>query len=190
MTLAAWQGFMHGGEVFPAVIKRKGIEEMNIYDAAKILGLSGALTPQETKAAYRVACKKYHPDINPAGEEMMKIINEAYDTLKEYEGEIKSEQTDYCDLLNDALNVVSGLPALVIEICGSWVWITGDTRTYKETLKEAGFKWAAKKKAWYFRPEEFSSRSKGTKTLEEIREKYGSQRPTSQNNNLIARGAA
>jgi hypothetical protein len=163
VTLAAWQGFMHGGEVFPAVIKRKGIEEMNIYDAAKILGLSGALTPQETKAAYRVACKKYHPDINPVGEEMMKIINQAYGALKDYTGEMSSEQIDYGDLLNDALNAISGLPALVIDICGSWVWVTGETREHKDMLKQAGFKRAAKKKAWYFRPEEFSSRSKGGK---------------------------
>jgi len=162
---------------------------MNIYDAAKILGLTGNLNPEDTKAAYHAACKKYHPDINPVGEEMMKIINEAYDALKEYAGVMKSEQTDYGDMLNDALNAISGLPALVIEICGSWVWVTGETRGAKDTLKEAGFKWAAKKKAWYFRPEEFSSRSKGTKSLEEIRAKYGSHRPH-RNNNLIARRSA
>ncbi len=161
---------------------------MNIYDAAKILGLTGNLNPEDTKAAYRAACKKYHPDINPVGEEMMKIINQAFDALKDYTGKMKSEQTDYGDLLNDALNAISGLPALVIEICGSWVWVTGETRQHKDTLKEAGFKWAAKKKAWYFRPEEFSSRSKGTKSLEEIREKYGSKRPH-RSSNLIARGA-
>jgi len=162
---------------------------MNIYDAAKILGLTGSLNPEDTKAAYRAACKKYHPDINPVGEEMMKIINQAYDALKDYTGEMRSEQTDYGDLLNDALNAISGLPALVIEICGSWVWVTGETRAHKDTLKESGFKWAAKKKAWYFRPEEFSSCSKGTKSLEEIREKYGSKRPH-RGSNLIARGAA
>ena len=162
---------------------------MNIYDAAKILGLSGTLNPQNTKSAYRAACKKYHPDINPAGEDMMKVINEAYDALKYYDGEIKSEQTDYGALLNDALNAVSSLPALVIEICGSWVWLTGDTRAHKDTLKEAGFKWAAKKKAWYFRPEQFRSRSKGSSSLEEIRAKYGSQRPH-RSNHMIARGAA
>ena len=162
---------------------------MNIYDAAKILGLSGEVNIQDTKTAYRAACKKYHPDINPAGEDMMKVINEAYDALKDYVGEIKSEQTDYGDLLNDALNAVSSLPALVIEICGSWVWLTGDTRAHKEALKEAGFKWAAKKKAWYFRPEQFRSRSKGSSSLEEIRAKYGSQRQH-RSNHMIARGAA
>lgn len=163
---------------------------MNIYDAAKILGLSGNLNPQDTKAAYRAACKKYHPDINPAGEEMMKIVNQAFDVLKDYSGEIKSEQSDYGDLLNDALNAILGLSGLMIEICGSWVWVTGETRLHKDILKTAGFKWASKKQAWYFRPEEFFSRSKGTKSLEEIRAKYGSQAPYPRNSNLIARGTA
>ena len=146
---------------------------MNIYDAAKILGLTGNLNPEDTKAAYRAACKKYHPDINPVGEEMMKIINQAFDALKDYTGEMRSEQTDYGDLLNDALNAISGLPALVIEICGSWVWVTGETREHKDTLKESGFKWAAKKKAWYFRPEDYRSSSRGSCSMEDIREIHG-----------------
>jgi len=56
---------------------------MNIYDAAKILGLSGDITPEQIKAAYREACKTYHPDINPVGEEMMKLVNAAYEAFKE-----------------------------------------------------------------------------------------------------------
>lgn len=95
----------------------------------------------------------------------MKIINQAYDVLKDYSGEIKEQQTDYGDSLNEALNAVFDLPGLVIEICGSWVWITGNTREHMDALKDVGFKWASKKKAWYFRPEQFRSRSKGDKSL-------------------------
>ena len=45
---------------------------LTIYDAAKLLGLSGKITSEQVKEAYHKACKKYHPDVNPAGEEMMK----------------------------------------------------------------------------------------------------------------------
>ncbi len=138
---------------------------MNIYDAAKILGLSGELRPDETKKAYKTACKKYHPDINPAGEEMMKIINQAYDVLKGFSGNVKEQNTSYGELLNDALNTVSSLPDILVEVCGAWVWITGNTKPYKNALNEAGYKWASKKKAWYFRPEDYCSRSKGHKSL-------------------------
>lgn len=163
---------------------------MNIYDAAKILSLSGDLTPKIIKAAYVTACKKYHPDINPAGAEMMKVINAAYDLLRDYSGNIKEEQNDYGDLLNDALNAVLTLTGVTVEICGAWLWVTGNTKAHKEALKEAGFKWASKKKAWYFRPENFRSFSRGKTTLDEIRTKYGSKRPTGQGFARIGGGAA
>ena len=125
---------------------------MTPYDAAKILGLTGEITPELAKAAYRAACKKYHPDVNPAGEEMMKVINEAHDALREFSGTIREDQqTDYGDLLNDALNAVLPITGLMVEVCGAWVWVTGDTRTHRDTLKQSGYKWAPKKAAWYFR---------------------------------------
>lgn len=148
---------------------------MNIYDAAKILSVSGDVTPEQVKAAYVAACKKYHPDINPAGAEMMKVVNAAYDVLRDYSGTLKDEQSTYGDLFNDALNAVLPLSGLTIEICG--VWVTGETRQHSQVLKGAGFKWAHKKKAWYFRPEQHRSFSRGSATLEEIREKYGSKHP-------------
>ena len=153
---------------------------MNTYDAAKILGLSGDIEPERVKSAYRNACRKYHPDVNPAGEEMMKVINAAYEALRDYSGSINEEQSGYGELFNDSLNAVLPLPGLNVEICGVWIWVTGNTREHKEVLKNSGFKWASKKKAWYFRPEQFRSYSRGNATLDEIREKYGSTRPYGQ----------
>ena len=150
---------------------------MNIYDAAKILSLSGSVTPELIKTAFREACKKYHPDINPAGEEMMKVVNAAYEVLKNHSGEIKEEQADYGEEFNTALNSILALDGLNIEIMGVWIWVTGDTITHKNHLKEAGFKWASKKKAWHFRPANYRSSSRGQTPLEEIRAKYGSEKP-------------
>ena len=163
---------------------------MNIYDAAKILGLTGTITPDDIKTAYHAATKKYHPDVNPAGEEIMKLVNAAYAVLKDFDGEIKDQQSDYGDALNEALNAIFGLSGLIIEICGAWLWITGDTREHKNRLKQAGFKWAPKKRAWYFRPEEYRSRSRGSSSLEEIRAKYGSSRPVGQYAPMLERGAS
>ena len=44
---------------------------MKYSDAAMIFGLSGHVTPDDVNRAYREAAKRYHPDINPAGAEMM-----------------------------------------------------------------------------------------------------------------------
>lgn len=60
----------------------------------------------------------------------------------------------------------SGLPGVEFEWIGEWVWATGDTRPNKETLKAAGFKWSAKKTAWYWKPEGSKPKSR--------RARYGS----------------
>lgn len=155
---------------------------MNKYDACKILGLSGSITPELTKKMYRHACKEYHPDRNPAGLEMMKMVNAAYQFLKDLTDDITitDTQAQYGEEVSAALNAIITINDLEIEICGAWVWVSGDTKAHKDLLKENGFKWASKKKVWYFRPEAERSFSRGKLSLDEIRVKYGSQRMNSQ----------
>ena len=154
---------------------------MKSSDAAKILELSGEITPELVKAAYKRAALKYHPDRNPAGEEMMKMINAAEEILKDSSGNLTEEESciedGYPEAVFNALQKIISLPGLDIEICGSWVWVDGATFPHKAELKEAGFKFAPKKKRWYFRPEDWKSRSRGALAMDEIREKYGSSRP-------------
>lgn len=153
---------------------------MKQTDAAQILGLAGEVTPETIKQAYRAAARTYHPDVNPAGLEMMKLINEAFDTLKDFEGNLAyrapASGVSYPDALNEALNAILHTP-LDIEICGAWIWISGPTYEHKDLLREVGFKWAPKKKQWYFRPEDWKSRGRGGATMDDIRTRYGSVRP-------------
>ena len=67
---------------------------MKLSDAVKVLVLSGHVTPKEAKAAYRVAAMKYHPGRNPAGAEMMKIVNAAYGALNNYTGDVPASEGD------------------------------------------------------------------------------------------------
>jgi curved DNA-binding protein CbpA len=149
---------------------------MRIQDALNIL------KPKSTdldaiKSAWRKACSKYHPD-KGGSTAMMQAVNEAYETLLNAEHIDQPESfTDYGDELNAAINAILDLPGLDIEVCGSWVWVGGDTRTHKDALKAAGYKWASKKKMWNFRPAGFRSFSRGDTTMDDIRTKYGSSRP-------------
>lgn len=166
---------------------------MKRNDAASILGLTGEVTPDVVKAAFRRAAKKYHPDINPAGAQMMQVINEAFETLKDFAGTLddESQEEGYPEALNEALQAIINLEGLVIEICGSWVWVTGNTYEHKGALKKAGYRYAPQKQAWHYRPENWKSASRGNTTLAEIREKFGSQKPTKRERDRIAhRGAA
>jgi uncharacterized membrane protein len=150
---------------------------MKTTDAAKILGLAGEITPETVRDAYRRAAMKYHPDRNPAGLEMMQAVNAAYEALKEFSGDVEQDASTYADDLNDALNSIIECAGLEIEVCGAWVWVSGDTKAHKDTLKAAGYRWAPKKLRWYYRPEDWAPMSRfarGRYSMEEIREKHGS----------------
>jgi hypothetical protein len=148
---------------------------MNLQDAANILGLSGEVTPEVTKKAYRVAAQKYHPDRNPAGLQMMQAINAAYALLREYTGTFLEANT-YADHLNDALNAVIHCQGITIEICGNWVWLSGETKQHKKIFMDAGYKFAGKKKMWFFRPDEWKSSNRLQNSIDDIREVYGSRK--------------
>ena len=161
---------------------------MNIHDAAKILNLQGDYTPEIVKSAYRKACSQYHRDRNPAGLEMMKLVNQAYDALRELSGSapIKDEK-DLSSYGEDIFNALSKIIHLGfdIEICGAWVWLHGDTKPHRELLKESGFKWAPKKTLWYFRPADYKSKGRGRFSMDEIRNAHGSQRVTMTERNKL-----
>ena len=165
---------------------------MTKIDAIKVLNLNSPITAESIKAAYRDASKKYHPDINPAGIEMMKAVNAAYDILKDlisFEdlNGVEAGSVDYGEELNAALNAIMNCEGLEIEICGSWVWVTGTTMDHKETLKAAGYKWASKKKSWYFRPADYKANKKREfYSMDKIRNNYGSTRIETKTTKRIA----
>jgi len=151
---------------------------MNKFEAANILGLNGKINQDKIKKAYRKKAAEFHPDRNPNGTEMMQIINAAYDLLKEIETlEVFEDKVtaDYPNELSKALNAIAGLNGLDIIICGLWVWVSGNTKEHKETLKGNGFKWSTNKAQWYYRPAKAKSYKKGKEwNMDDIKNYYGS----------------
>ena len=161
---------------------------MIIKDALSILSISGEYNPEIIKTAYRKACSIYHPDRNPAGLEMMKLVNIAYETLKDESGKaIDSNSADISSYGTDIFNALSAIihMGFDIEICGAWVWLHGDTKPHRELLKESGFKWAPKKMLWYFRPADYKSKGRGKFSMDEIRNTHGSERFTMKERNKL-----
>jgi hypothetical protein len=149
--------------------KREAVNLLNIEETE--------INPEIVKAAYRKACSKYHPDRNAAGLEMMKMINIAYELLRECNETIEHKaDINYSDDVNTALNAIVGLQGIEIEICGTWVWVTGNTFEHKEIFKGAGYYWASKKLAWYFKPDGQRTSSRGQYVLADIRLKHGSEK--------------
>jgi len=150
---------------------------MKQSDAANILNITGELTKEIIKKAYKRAAAKYHPDKEGGNVETMKMVNEAYETLKDYEGVVEANNFEYPDLVADAINKVIDLEGIIIEVCGNWVWLTGETKIHSKQLGRdgAGFKYARKKRAWFFRPDDYKSSSRGSMTLDDIRYNHGSK---------------
>lgn len=166
---------------------------MKLIDALNILGLElGTITKTEARKAFGYAAKKYHPDVNPAGHEMMKSVNAAWDAIKAALGNDdsfdadeathgKSSGINYGEELNDAIILAQSFEGVDIELCGAWLWLTFNGKPSEEirtAMKAHNFKWARKKAKWYFRPAEWKAANKGkTWDMDKIRETHGSSRP-------------
>ena len=74
------------------------------------------------------------------------------------------------------INVLTSLSDIEVEICGTWIWVSGNTKAHKEMLKELKFRYAHKKQAWYYHTEPYRKRSKRELTLDEIRDMFDSEK--------------
>lgn len=147
-------------------------------------------TLAELKAEYRRLALRHHPD-HGGDVATMQAINAEHDRVFE---RLKAEQNAAADAdtthhtphtnesaedFRRVLHVLMKLDGLALELCGSWLWITGRTRENREALKGAGCRWASKKGAWYWRPDAERMGAHRPIDMERIRAKYGSARVNS-----------
>jgi hypothetical protein len=153
---------------------------MTIQEAMKVIKPQGN-DKEALQSAWRLLAKKYHPDINPDGLELMKCVNAAYSFLTENIG--KWSLRSFCDdgtpSIDEELAAIYAklrhLAGIKLEVCGSWLWVTGDTKPVKDFLKEAGLRFSPNKSAWYWHPAGYRKRSKQKFSMDEVRNMWGSQ---------------
>jgi len=139
------------------------------------------ITLDEVKALYKKLAKQYHPDLGGDTATMQAINREyAFASAKVISGsglsdEETAEEFRFSEEYRIALEKIIYLEGIMVELVGHWIWVTGNTRKHKEVLKDAGYFFASKKLAWYFRTGEYKSNRGGKKNLDEIRTKYGSE---------------
>lgn len=152
-------------------------------------------TLEQLRKQYKKLLKKHHPDNTNGSTETCQEINTEYDklfkVLKDRHGSKSSDKanstanqkSDYSKnmydwendkALREVLQQIINFDGIEIIICGQWLWISGNTYSYKKELKEIGFKWASQKKMWYWRSETFRKKSRKTLSMEEIQRYYGS----------------
>ena len=136
----------------------------------------------EAKKIYKNLAKRLHPDVG-GDEESFKLLNAIYTDLIEHK--IYFSNDFKIDIeLEKIISLILHFENITIELVGSWVWVSGDTKEIKEKLKELGFKWAMKKKMWYYG--EMKSKNPTPKSMEEIKSKYGSETLKSKEKKEIA----
>lgn len=145
-------------------------------------------TLEQLRKAYKILLKQYHPD-NGGSEEIMKAINVEYEQLfkilkNRHESNATGAESNTSEnvkwnfeedeKLREVLQNIINFDGISIEICGSWLWISGNTYQYRKAFKELGFMWASTKKMWYWKPETYIKKSRKALSMEDIRSYYGS----------------
>ena len=152
-------------------------------------GRTYGTTPiEEWKRQYKRLALKHHPDMGGKHEDMLQV-NAEFDALKkrcyniheDKSGNVYTDQRqdtpdDVTDRFKDIIEQLIHMDGLDIEICGSFLWVGGNTRENKDELKGMGFRWASKKRRWFLAPREWRKRGRRELTMDEIRDSYGSQR--------------
>lgn len=142
-------------------------------------------TLEELKKQYRLLAFKHHPDKGGSNEDM-KAVNNEYDQLfkilkdihQTKDGETftaKQSTSETPEHFKEIITQLMKFDDVTIEIIGCFVWVTGNTKPYKDKLKELKFQWHSKKIAWYLKLEDYKKQSHKDYNLEEIRTMYGTQ---------------
>lgn len=139
-------------------------------------------TLDELKKEYRRLVMIFHPDCGGSTEAMQQV-NADHDAMFELlkkshnaSADEAHQTTETPEEFRAIITALLKLDGLEVELCGSWLWIGGNTRENKEALKAAGCRWSKNKKLWYWHHAEDGAHwSRGKKSIGEIRSKYGSQ---------------
>ena len=138
-------------------------------------------TLADVRTAYKKAALRYHPD-HGGDVRQMQLVNEAFalltrilednKTWSDWHEAKAAQETPLTEVILKKYNQVKHLHGVKIELIGTWLWVTGDTRHHRTQLKGAGFRWNRKKLAWYWHPATYRKRTRREWSLEKIRETF------------------
>ena len=142
------------------------------------------IVEEDLKKDYLKFVKKLHPDNGGNEEDFKTLQNEYIDALKNVgnkhynkNNEIYNTDIDFND--DNFLNIINNLIViddLNIEIIGSWIWITGDTKKHKGKIKALGCRFSKNKYCWYYHTGNYYKGNNEHYTIEDLRVKFGSKK--------------
>jgi hypothetical protein len=156
----------------------------------------------DLRTQYKKLLVLYHPDnhpnedttsiiqeINVEYETLFKRLKEGFEQSPSYEK--ASEKTrQFYDWEKDSqirniIKELSRFHGIQIEICGIWIYVSGNTFPYKNEFKALGLKWNKKKMCWFIHFDEYYKRSNKVLSMDRIRDLYGSSVIPNKEENLL-----
>ena len=144
-------------------------------------------TIEELKKEYKILAKELHPDMNKNVDttaqfqemqnEYEELFNQVKNIHKNSSGEKYTKETN--ETIEEYKNIIDRIihfENVVIEVIGSWIWLTGDTKKYKEIIKELNFKWSPNKLAWYYHKDKFRKKSNNNYSIDELRNMFENEK--------------
>ena len=146
----------------------------------------------ELKKAYKEWAFKLHPDVSGLSGEEMKVLNAEYESLitkipKKASNEKKAENPNYefkgfdyyfdpefIQYIDDLIKL--HMKEVQCEIAGFFIYLSGETKPYKDDLKKLGYLWNTAKSLWYKKPDWYRKQSKEIWTMDKIRENFNTRR--------------
>lgn len=149
-------------------------------------------TAEEAKERFKELVKELHPDNNPDRDttrefqDMNAEFIKVYDEVKNIhrrknDGETYTETrqeytaTDNGEEFSKIFTTLFNLDGLTLEICGSWLWVTGETYKHKETIKSLGLKFSSRHAAWYYASTGTGTKRRSYTPMDRVRELHGSE---------------
>lgn len=140
---------------------------------------------EELRKNFRKLCLELHPDKGGNAEEFKAMKNE-YDYFCSLQaageaGKANAENrsarftAETEKELREALERFLSIPGIIVEICGSWLWISGNTFPVHEQIKALGAKFSGQKKMWYWAATMREGKVRGRYDMNKIRSKFGSE---------------
>lgn len=160
---------------------------------------SNCNTVAEIKKQYRQLAMINHPDKGGSTETMQAINSEYQYSLNrkhesvEYDTDNNPHTYYYSkDHEEELMNKISQLISLKMDgvdiwLIGKWIWVEGNTKSYKNALGKngLGLQWHTKRLAWYWKPYTYSGLYNGKASLEDLADKYGAKSFAKENENSV-----
>lgn len=140
-------------------------------------------TAEELRKEFHKLAKELHPD-NGGDAEVFKEMKAEFETAwanvgntytneegQTYQKEQNMTAAQFADIIEKMIHWTD----CTIEICGSWLWISGNTYSHRAELKALHFGYSSNKKSWYFHEGSYHKKSSRKFNMDDIRSMFGSE---------------